>query len=494
MNRSHVVIATTRDPDTEGRRTDVWLGVLSILVPLLIYGATLNGRVASDYTSGILGTQFAFWRDRSFSLGPPGSLITDTVDKGMYQGLYYSAISPGIAVMTYPLAAIGFRLDGDEFNPFGYALLLDGAAIALAGALGIFFTYKICRLYAPPLPSFLAGLCLAFGTTVWPFATVLFPHVVAMFLSTVAVYLVLRSSKEGSEWTPILLAGWCLGLSAFAEYVAAFMALPLIVYLLRACGRRCAYVFGAGVFTGPVLHLFFNFVAFRSPLVFPESLKPHESEGILDRFDIAGLPGHLLAYLVSPYRGLLLLSPVLVFGIYGLYRMIRNAAIRRDGWLFVGLFLAVVIPYSMWWDWSGGVGYGPRFLILCLPYLAVPIAITLSEPRTRVTTSLFIVLFMASSVIQSAGAFWGPFSAGGIWTYEPAAQIPKIFDGTVTAWWILRAPGSDPLVSRIFAPVVVASLWAIAIVGGTWVARPRDSDVGDEDGREKDGRAAESSF
>lgn len=76
-----VIATTTRDRDAKGRRTDVWLGVLSILIPLLIYGATLNGRVASDYTSGILGTQFAFWRDRSFSLGPPGSLITDTVDK-----------------------------------------------------------------------------------------------------------------------------------------------------------------------------------------------------------------------------------------------------------------------------------------------------------------------------------------------------------------------------------------------------------------------------
>ena len=43
MNRSPVVIATTtRDRDAKGRRTDVWLGVLSILIPLLIYGATLN--------------------------------------------------------------------------------------------------------------------------------------------------------------------------------------------------------------------------------------------------------------------------------------------------------------------------------------------------------------------------------------------------------------------------------------------------------------------
>ena len=488
VNRSLVVIATTtRDRDAKGRRTDVWLGVLSILIPLLIYGATLNGRVASDYTSGILGTQFAFWRDRSFSLGPPGSLITDTVDKGAYKGLYYSAISPGIAILTYPLAAIGFRLDGDEFNPFGYALLLDEAAIALAGALGIFFTYKICRLHAPPLPSFLAGLCLAFGTTVWPFATVLFPHVVAMFLSTVAVYLVLRNCKEGPQSISILLAGWCLGLSTFAEYVAVFMALPLLVYLLRAGGRRYAYAFGAGMLVGPLFHLFFNFVAFRNLLVFPESLKPHESAGILGRFDITGLPGHLVAYLVSPYRGLLLVSPVIAFGIYGLFRMIRNEAMRRDGSLFLGLFLAVVIPYSMWWDWSGGVGYGPRFLILGLPYLAVPISITISEPRTQMTTSIFILLFMASSVIQSAGAFWGPFSSGGVWSYEPAAQTTKIFGGTVTAWWILRVPGSDPLVSKIFAVVVVASLWAIAIVGGTWVARHRDPDMRDEGGREMTG-------
>jgi hypothetical protein len=456
----------TEEPRTgwgQDRREDVRYALLALSIPLILYAATLNGRVATDYTSSILGTQFALWRDHSFSLGPPGDLITETIDKGLYEGEYYSAISPGLAVLTYPFGALGFSLDGGEFNPFGNALLLDEAAIALAGALGILFTYRICRFYAPPRPSFLASLCLAFGTTVWPFATVMFPHVVAMSLSIVAVYLVLRYCRDQSGWTSLVLAGWCLGLATFTEYVALLLIIPLTAYLILSLTDRRwrVWLFAAGVVIGPLLHLFFNFVAFRNPLVFPEGLKAHETVG---RFDIAAMPGHILAYVISPYRGVLLLSPVLAFGVVGLVRMLRDDTTRLDATLFIALFLMVVIPYSAWFDWAGGVGYGPRFLILGLPYVAVPISVALTRLRSRLVMLLFVMAFLASSLIQAAGALAGPFSAGDIWTYEPARRITAAFGETTTAWWILRAPGPDSAVSHVFAAAVVASLWTIAIV------------------------------
>jgi hypothetical protein len=464
------LITAPRTGSRQERKADIRYALLALSIPLILYGASLNGRVGTDYTSSILGSQFALWRNHSFSLGPPGELITETIDKGLYEGEYYSAISPGLAVLTYPFGALGFSLDGGEFSPFGNALLLDEAAIAFAGALGILFTYRICRFYAPPQPSFLASMCLAFGTTVWPFATVMFPHVVAMSLSIVAVYLVLRYCRERPESTSLLLAGWCLGLATFTEYIALLLAIPLITYLILSLSekKRRVWLFLAGVAIGPLLHLFFNFVAFRNPLVFPEALKAHETVG---RFDIAGMPGHILAYVISPYRGILLVSPVLVFGIVGLVRMLRQDATRLDATLFIALFLMVVVPYSAWWDWAGGVGYGPRFLILGLPYVAVPICVAVSGSRSRAFMLLFVLAFLASSLFQSAGALAGPFSSGDIWTYEPVARIADAFGETITAWWILRVPGPDLPVSRVYALVVVASLWAIAILSVRGIRR-----------------------
>jgi len=436
--------------------------LLVFTIPLLIYLATLNGRVATDYTNSILGTQFALWTDQSFSLGPPGNLVTDTVDKGLFDGEYYSAISPGLAVMTFPFAAAGFRIDGGEFSPFGTALLLDELAIALTGALAILFAYRICRFYAPPRPSFVASMCLAFGTTVWPFATVLFPHVPAMFLSLVATYLVLRYPRQRSGWPTLVLAGWCLGLAAFVEYVALFLAIPLIAYLIFSSVRKLHVAsFVGGAVIGAMLHLAVNVAAFGDPLVFPEGLKVQDS---VDRFNLPGWPGHVLAYLLSPYRGALVVSPVLIFGVVGLVRMLRHDETRLDATLFIALFLMVVVPYSAWWDWAGGVGYGPRFLILALPYAAVPIAVVMAEPRSATVTSLFILAFGSSVLIQAAGALAGPFSVGDIWTYEPVGRIADASTQTTVAWWILRVPGPDLLISRLFGLALICAVWATAII------------------------------
>lgn len=450
--------------------------ILSFSIPLLIYAITLNGVFQSDYPESIIGTQWAMWKYHSFALGPPGGLIVQTVDKGLYNGQYYSAISPGFAFLSFPFAAVGFVLDGNSLNLFGSVLILDESFLAITGALAVLITYKICRLYAEPLPSFIAALTLAFGTSVWPFATMLFVHDASLLFSSAAVLLVLRYAK-GQTHGPLQLAvaGVFLGVSSFVEYVAALMLIPVLAYLfLSKAGIRGVVLTVGGFLVGPILQLSYNYGVFGNPLLFPEQLKSGPSS-LASQFDFLGMVAHAAYYVASPYRGVALLSPVVLLGFYGLYRMYRSGN-RTDSGLFVSLFLVVLLPYSAWQDWAGGLAYGPRFLILSLPYMIIPISTLLAERQSTPRRAGFFALFAFSSFIQGTGALTTAFSvAGGPLLYQPfSLNIPWLLEGKLDSWSITRLPWADASTNQLVAAALFVSLWlAVAVLVGRL---PRGSD------------------
>ncbi len=442
-------------------------GYLSFLIPFLIYVVTLNGVFQSDYPQSILGTQYALWSRHSFSLGAPDSLLVQTTDKGLFNGQYYSAISPGFAIVSFPFAAMGFILDGSKLNIFGNALLLDELFLGMTAALAVLFTYKICRFYAQPIPSFISALVLAFGTSVWPFATMIFIHDASLLFSVASVYLVLRYAKGNSSWTSLPIAGLSLGVASFVEYIAGLAAIPILAYLILTKSRtRSIASFVGGFLVGPLLSLSFNYLVFGNPLLFPEQLKGDSSVGLLARFDLLGSALHAALYLVSPYRGLLYFSPVLFLGLYGLYRMAKSRQTRLDAALFVAIFLTVLVAYSSWQDWSGGLAYGPRFLILGLPYLAVPLCIVLSEPRSIPLRAGFLSLLILSSFIEGVGALTTALSVSGNTSlYQPLVlNIPWLLQGRLDSWWIGRIGGSVPLVDQVFSAALFVILWCAFVL------------------------------
>jgi hypothetical protein len=139
--------------------------IVALFVPCTVYLLTANGLYSSDYPSSILGMQFAMWANHSFSLGRENHLVATSVDPSSYDGLFYSAVSPGFAILSYPAAALGFVIDGGStLNVWGYGMLFDEFFLAATSSLAVLFTYRIARFYASPAPSLLASLTLAFAS------------------------------------------------------------------------------------------------------------------------------------------------------------------------------------------------------------------------------------------------------------------------------------------------------------------------------------------
>ena len=447
-----------------------YYAILSLLVPLLIYILTLDGAIRDNGEgSSILGLQYALWSTHALSLGNNQTLGVQSVDLAYYHGSYYSAVSPGFGILSLPFASVGFALDGGHLLAFGYAPVMDELFSAVCCSLACLVVYRACLLYAPRAPSFLASLALAFGTTVWPVTTIIFPQGASILFSTLAVYFVLRSTRGVGGDRGLILGGFSLGLATFVEYAAGLFVVPLAAYLLAsgAGARRVAKLI-IPFFAGPAAQLAYNFTAFGNPLLFPEALKVGAGgSDILSRFDFAQVPLHALYYLESPYRGLLFFSPIAFVGFVWIIfaRRSGDSMIRRDSLLFAVLFLEVLLFYSAWDGWDGGLFYGPRFLVLGLPYLMIPISILISASASKVIKLSLPGLFAVSSFIQGAGALTSAYSvSGSTRTYQPAAlNMPWLMQGKLDTWW-LNSLGVGGELGLVFAAALIGSIWAIFFV------------------------------
>lgn len=454
-----------------------WYIVAAFIFPLCIYLLSLNTKISSDYPASILGTQYALWEYHSFSLGTSGTLIVQTVDKGLLNGCYYSAISPGFAVLSLPFAGLGFILDGGSFTQFGYAALLDEVFLCLAASLAVVVVYKVCRFYASPAASLLAALSLAFGTSVWPFATVIFIHEASLLFAVVALYAVLKVVREGRSSWLLLLAGASLGVSCFVEYFAILLFFPFLAYLaLSHVKWRSGGLLALGSPTAPVLHFSYNYLAFRNPLIFPEQLKSGAAS-LLSQFSLSGLLEHVGDYLGLPYRGILFLAPVALIGFYGIYKMAGDPDLLPDGLLFLSSFLVILLAYSSWQDWAGGMAYGPRFLILAMPFLCIPISFVLTSAKGR-GLLLFFVTFVISSFVEGTGALTSAFSvAGNSLDYQLLElNLPWLLQGRLNVWWLSDASWGSAL-TQLCVMGLFGGLWAGIAFLTFWLWLPKSEGV-----------------
>jgi len=122
---------------------------------------------------------------------------------------------------------------------------------------------------------------------------------------------------------------------------------------------------------------------------------------------LAGLarPGELLArafgLTLGAGRGLFVFSPVLLLCVPGTVLLWRRH--RALALLSACSFAFIVLGYSLYRDWHGGMSWGPRFLVPVLPLLTLPLAEWLTVRRSWVRV-LSVALLALSFFLQLASA------------------------------------------------------------------------------------------
>ena len=278
--------------------------------------------------------------------------------------LYY-LFPNGSSLLSVPYVAAMNRfglnlLPPDGFFDIGLEIRMQRglASILMAGLAAMVFT--TARLWLPPGWSWLVALAAAFGTQVFSIASRgLWSHTWGIFLLSLALYVLARQAQEKRPY-PCLLAtllSWGYFVRpTFSISILAVTALMLVKY------RGAFLRYGA---TGASwLALFIGYSWFTYGKLLPTYYAGN-------RLGSQTFGTALVGNLVSPSRGVLIFSPVILVVIYlaiRFRRFLRNPSLAATAGAACVGHLLVVSTFAHWW---AGHSYGPRFMTDVVPWLVI---------------------------------------------------------------------------------------------------------------------------
>lgn len=266
---------------------------------------------------------------------------------------------------------------------------------AALGALTCVLFFSLARRLASARAASLATVMVGVGTMVWVYARYPYSEVLQAACFTGFAHAIARILDEPDARAARWLGLWA-GLLVNSKLVY-FAALPgaalVLVWRLRDDPRRLVRLAGwaTAVFV-PLFCIipFYNWVRYGNPLTTGYGAVGDVAPGSL----WIGLFGLFL----SPGKSVLLFSPPLVAAFAGI-----PAFARRHRWLAIALaasLVPVILVYARFIFWSGDYAWGPRYLVFCVPVLALPLA--LLAPRHRVALGVLLAAGITVQVIGNA--------------------------------------------------------------------------------------------
>jgi hypothetical protein len=401
----------------------------------------------------------------------------ETGDVAWYQGHYYAAKAPGLALYSLPLWLVLERIPqiSDARDRAVWALNFWAGVLP---AILLFLLVRAVGDRLAPGTGLVSAIALGLGTMVLPFATMYFSHIPAAAASFAAFAVLVRERDDPFQPWAVFAAGLLAGLAVVFEYPSALVGVVLAGYVLAVkprFARGAAYAAGAVVGALPVA--VYQWIVYGSPLRTPYD----------DVVAVPGVSGHdvvgpngegflgvttpsfsdAVSLLIGDDRGLLILSPLVFAGVVGLvllWRMGRRAEALTC--LTVG---ATLLVYNSGYTpvfggiWGGGTP-GPRLLLISLPFVMLGAGIVFRRVPLAV-----IALLVASTAIFAAATVTYPRigeEGAGPWTWWEYVRESSFID-TLT----IELGGPSGWLS--IAPFLLAL--AVVLVAGVWTSLERVS-------------------
>ena len=387
-----------------------WQAAVLFLSLVAIYNS--NGREIGSYDSQPAKFAALAVAERgSMTLDPLIQRVPQYAERSAFaldrSGHYRSAYSPVPILfggMTAWILAATLRIDLDAPLAANLVAALTASLLTAGAVVLVFLTVDRMTRRAT---AFWVALGLGLGTNYWGMVSrTLGQHESVAFGLAIAVFAWTRPSSE-LRARHRLWGGLGLAVASTARLQTVPIAIVLLAGLVRRIGGRAALLpavlVGAGVLALAAVQQYW----FGSPLgAVPrlESLHPaiHAVTGSVSRTPWIGAAG----LLVSPSRGLLIYSPIVLIAFAGWVARAPTFRDRGIGWLSAAAIVqfCVYASYSVWW---GGHTFGPRYLLDVLVLLTPSAAIALDAVlRSRVRRVVCALALGWSIVVSGTGAFF----------------------------------------------------------------------------------------
>ncbi|HUD19853.1 MAG TPA: hypothetical protein VMR81_05405 [Patescibacteria group bacterium] len=350
-------------------------------------------------------------------------------DIAWYNGHFYPAFPPGVSFIAAGAYFIGRYVNMGQL----FATLPTLVASLLTAAVII----QIClELGLGAVAAGLAAIVFCLATPAFPYSVTLSAHpfsallTAAMFLT----YLVIRKHPD-NPW--LLLALWfSFAANLFVDYPNLAITAPIVAvatlhafFLTPPKGKSQTSVLTkllfslAGLAIVLIPFFIFNELHFGKPIAFTNTynLKRLTTQGVqfsesalsnslfnqksyAGRFSISTIPFGIAVLLVSEDRGLFIYAPVLIFLFVGYFFLKKTHNV--PAFIIELVFILDILIYASFDDPWGGWGFGPRYLIVSLPLIAVLVGVAYEKliQNKAILKFIFFVLLIASIGINLSGA------------------------------------------------------------------------------------------
>jgi hypothetical protein len=328
------------------------------------------------------------------------------------------------------------------------ASMLTAAAVALV--------FLAVSRVVPPRAAWLTAVALGLGTNYWSSVSqTLWQHETVAFGLALALWAWLKQTRDIGR-SALWLGGLGLAMAGAARPQVSPVVACMLAWLAVRVGARRAAVPGAVVAAAAALSVAANYQWFGHPLGDAwqlEAVHPltHGVAGVIGGHPWVALAG----LLVSPSRGLLVFSPVVLVALAGIgpsWNYDRDIRLR---WL-LGAVTVELLAYSCYSVWWGGHTYGPRYVLDVLVPLAPVWALGMARLLGRPSSAAVVAVLLAWSVLVAGeGAF--------VYPHEGWNSFPNDIDTHHARLWtvgdsqIIRAlrSGSSPQNFALFARAAV---------------------------------------
>jgi len=349
---------------SHGLRRLALAAALSTLL-FFVYLLTFSGQPLSDDERYII--------DTVDSLATRGSLLLNQTS--YLRPVQTSDVEPGQPLLSIPLYWLAYHTPwvGNVHTLFLFSPIVTALTGALLFYTALDFGYRERTAIA-------AVLLFGLTTIVWPYTKTYFREPLTMLNLFAAAFLLNRwrtvfRAGTGQHWA-YLGGGVVVTMLALLSKEAAIIALPALMLLAYPGGaldgqrgRRivqiAAWLVVVGLIVGVALFVFRTDLlawTYRYDVV-------RRLSGML-----ANLPHVWLGiggYLISPGKAVWWTSPVLLLALGAPFVLPR--ARWRESWLPLGLLLIFVVTYALvrGEQWSGGTGWGARYMAPLTPFLMI---------------------------------------------------------------------------------------------------------------------------
>ena len=343
-----------------------------------------------------------------------GSLRIDpyasqTGDKALYAGHYYSDKAPGLSFAALPafegvreLGGVGrAERQNGVWNRLGLLWLMR---VATGGLFFLLAVWLVGRAAERVSSGTAAAAAATFGlsTLAMPLAAVTFSHVAAGAVAFAAFLLAWTAAEHQDRALRVgLAAGVLSGIGILLEYPAAIIATLVLTYLAAKTRRaRLPTLFCVGLLPSLVALAIYNDRAFGSPwhLSYRYSAFEQQTRGF---FGFAYPTTHGLWQALFAAKGLVTGSPVVLLAAVGLFLTWRRGW-KLEATICAAVTLSFIIYDAGYYMPYGGTSPGPRFIVPALPFLSLGLG-----PVYQRWPRLFsVVAFLSAASMIHVTATW----------------------------------------------------------------------------------------